>query len=140
MTEAQWDHIINANLKATFLCCHKAFEYMSQNTNRNHIVNLSSLAGIRFVEKFKGTSAYVAAKMAVVGLTESLAVEGKEYNINVNCVAPGAVNTQMLKNNFPHFYSKGAEALQIAKIIRLFCDPESLGAHSGTTYEVFCNG
>lgn len=113
---------------------------MSQNTNRNHIVNLSSLAGIRFVEKFKGTSAYVAAKMAVVGLTESLAVEGKEYNINVNCVAPGAVNTQMLKNNFPHFYSKGAEALQIAKIIRLFCDPESLGAHSGTTYEVFCNG
>lgn len=140
MTERDWDTIINANLKSTFLCCHKAFELMSKTLDKSYIVNLSSLAGIRFIEKFKGTSAYVAAKMAIVGLTESLAVEGKDYNINVNCIAPGAVKTQMLKDNFPNFYPNGARAEQIARIITHFCNPNSLGAHSGTTYEIFCNG
>ena len=64
-----------------------------------NIVNVSSLAGIRGVEKFSGMAAYIASKHAVVGLTEAMAVEGKSHKIRVNCVAPGSVATKMFRDN-----------------------------------------
>ena len=99
------------------------------------IVNISSLSGIRFMQKFPDMSAYIVSKHGIVGLTEALAIEGKPFNIHVNCVAPGAVDTKMLKQAFPEF--QGAVSPEkIANIIAKFCYKDELGSFSGTTYEV----
>ena len=55
------------------------------------------------MQKFPDMSAYIVSKHGIVGLTEALAIEEKPFNIHVNCVAPGAVDTKMLKQAFPEF-------------------------------------
>ncbi|CAA0122187.1 Enoyl-[acyl-carrier-protein] reductase [NADPH] FabL [BD1-7 clade bacterium] len=138
LDEAIWDQTINANLKSAYLCSHAAFPLMISNPTPTHIINVSSLSGIRFVEKFPGMAAYVAAKHGVTGLTEALSVEGKPHDIRVNCVAPGTVDTRMLNDNFPDF-STNTQPKDIAKIIIAFCDDNTFGVASGTTFEVMCN-
>lgn len=138
MTESHWDHVINQNLKSTFLCSKKAMESMIKSGIQGKIVNVSSLAGIRGVEKFSGMAAYIASKHAVVGFTEALAVEAKDYGIKVNCVAPGSVATKMFCDNFAN-YEAGATPEEIARIIVAFCKDNQLGWQSGNIFEVFCN-
>jgi short-subunit dehydrogenase len=75
---------------------------MGKNT-RSHIVNIGSMAGYHGSMKFKGLSWYSASKSALACLTESLSVELKEYNIAVNCLALGSVQTEMLAKAFPGF-------------------------------------
>ncbi|TMC35234.1 MAG: SDR family oxidoreductase, partial [Chloroflexi bacterium] len=58
---------------------------------------VSSLSGVFGAEKFPGMAAYVAAKSGLAGLTEALAVEGREHRIRVNAISPGAVDTRMLR-------------------------------------------
>jgi NAD(P)-dependent dehydrogenase (short-subunit alcohol dehydrogenase family) len=135
---ADWQQTLDVNLTGTFLCCQQAFKYMSNPEQYGAIVNVSSLSGIRFVEKFTDMSAYIASKHGVVGLTESLAVEGKPFNLHVNGVAPGAVNTKMLTDHFPDF-SAGAAPEDIAKLIYFLANEETADVVNGTTLEVFCN-
>ncbi len=68
-----------------------------------HIVNISSMGGYQGSEKFPGLTAYSASKAALSNLTESLAVELKDQGIHINCLAPGAVQTEMLAQAFPGF-------------------------------------
>ena len=68
-----------------------------------HIVNIGSMGGVQGSAKFAGLSAYSSSKMAMAGLSECLAEEFKEKNISVNCLAIGAVNTEMLKGAFPGY-------------------------------------
>ena len=68
-----------------------------------HIINISSMGGYQGSEKFPGLTAYSASKAALSNLTESLAVELKDQGIHVNCLAPGAVQTEMLAQAFPGF-------------------------------------
>jgi NAD(P)-dependent dehydrogenase (short-subunit alcohol dehydrogenase family) len=72
-------------------------------------------------------------------MTEALAVEGKPYEIRVNAVAPGAVDTEMLKKAAPHLKTN-TKPIDIAHVIVSLCDEESSGAVSGSTVEVFSNG
>jgi 3-oxoacyl-[acyl-carrier protein] reductase len=69
----------------------------------SHVVNIGSMGGVQGQSKFPGLSAYSPSKMALVGLTESLAEELKGRNIFVNCLALGAVNTEMLAEAFPGY-------------------------------------
>src|SRR5436190_12403946 len=92
MDASTWDHVLGVNLRGTFLCCHEAFHIMAAQ-HYGVIVNLSSLSGVKGVEKFPGLSAYNVSKAGVASLTEILAVEGKPYNIRVSPVSPGAVDT-----------------------------------------------
>ncbi len=73
------------------------------NGRRSHIVNISSMGGFQGSAKFAGLSAYSSSKAAIAGLTECLAEEFKEKNISVNCLAIGAVQTQMLAEAFPGY-------------------------------------
>ena len=71
--------------------------------SKAHIVNISSMGGFQGSAKFAGLSAYSSSKAALVGLTECLAEELKEKNISVNCLALGAVQTEMLAEAFPGY-------------------------------------
>ncbi len=68
-----------------------------------HILNISSMGGVQGSSKFPGLSAYSASKAAVINMTECLAEELKEDNIKVNCLALGAVQTEMLAEAFPDY-------------------------------------
>ena len=70
---------------------------------KSHVVNISSMGGFQGSAKFPGLSAYSSSKAAIAGLTECLAEELKEKNISVNCLAIGAVQTEMLAEAFPGY-------------------------------------
>ena len=95
MSAAEWDVQLDSGLRAAFLCSREALRRMRGRGGT--IVMVSSLSGVFGAEKFPGMAAYVAAKSGLAGLTEALAVEGRELGIRVNAVSPGAVDTPMLK-------------------------------------------
>ena len=94
-----WQKLMDINVKGTVLSCHEAFKFMKN--NGGNIVNISSYGAILNTDKFPGLSSYITSKFAINGLTEALAVEGKDFNIRVNALAPGAVDTKMLKKAAP---------------------------------------
>ncbi len=136
MDVATWDKVMGVNLRGTFLCCREAFRIMAKQQH-GVIVNISSLSGVRGVEKFPGLSAYNVSKSGVAGLTEILAVEGKPYNIRVCAVSPGAVNTEMLRQAAPHLKA-GMTPEDMAEIL-LFLVDDSGRMLSGTNLELFSN-
>lgn len=69
----------------------------------SHVVNIGSMGGFQGASKFPSLSAYSSSKSAIAGLSECLAEEFKEDNIKVNCLAFGAVQTEMLEKAFPGF-------------------------------------
>lgn len=102
------------------------------------IVNISSLSGIKGVEKFPGFCGYTMTKSAIVGLTENLAVELKPHNIRVNCVAPGAVATDMLSYAAPQLKTSTLPE-DIANSIYFLSDETVSSSLSGTILEVHSN-
>ncbi len=84
--------------------------------NKSHIVNISSMGGFQGSAKFPGLSAYSSSKTALSGLTECLAEEFKTKNIAVNCLALGAVQTEMLSKAFPG-YKAPLQAKQMAEYV-----------------------
>jgi NAD(P)-dependent dehydrogenase (short-subunit alcohol dehydrogenase family) len=138
MTVAQWDHVIAVNLRGSFLCARAAFRQMRDSGCGGSIVNISSLGGIRSTLKFAGFTAYVSSKHGVVGLTECLSVEGKSHGIRVNCVAPGAVDTQMLRSAVP-FLKTSTQPEAIAELIAYLGDDQKSRALTGAVIEVNSN-
>lgn len=136
MDAATWDHVLNANLRGTFLCCQHAFRTMAEQGG-GVILNLSSLSGVKGVEKFPGLSAYNVSKAGVASLTEILAVEGKPLNIRVAAVSPGAVDTEMLRQAAPHLRADMTPE-ELAEIL-LFMADDSGRVLSGTNLEIFSN-
>lgn len=98
--DKDWSQSLQVNLRAPFLL---AREFFVRNWLDSSILNISSIAGVQGLEKFEGFSSYTAAKSALVGLTEVMAVEGRSRNIRVNVLCPGAVDTQMLQEALPGF-------------------------------------
>ena len=82
----------------------------------SHVVNISSMGGYQGSSKFPGLSFYSSSKAALASLTECLAEEYKSDNIKFNCLALGAVNTEMLKSAFPE-YKAPLSANEMAKFI-----------------------
>lgn len=85
----------------------------------SHIVNISSMGGFQGSQKFNGLSYYSASKAALACLTECLANEFKEYGISVNCLALGAVQTEMLAQAFPG-YKAPVDAKEMGRFITDF--------------------
>ena len=136
MDVSTWDRVLEVNLRGTFLCCREAFRTMAAQ-HSGVIVNLSSLSGVKGVEKFPGLSAYNVSKAGVASLTEILAVEGEPYNIRVCAVSPGAVDTEMLRQAAPHLKA-GMTPDDLAEIL-LFLADDSGRMLSGTNLEIFSN-
>lgn len=91
MKEDDFDAVISANLKGTFLCM-KAVSRQMVKQRYGRIVNLSSVVGLR---GNAGQVNYAASKAGVIGMTKSLAKELAGRNITVNAVAPGFIETDM---------------------------------------------
>jgi len=93
-TEEAWDRTMNVNLKGVFNCTQVAARYMIPK-KYGKIVNISSNSG--FGIAVPEETAYAASKAGVIQFTKTSAFELGQYGINVNCVAPGAIKTDMLK-------------------------------------------
>jgi NAD(P)-dependent dehydrogenase (short-subunit alcohol dehydrogenase family) len=90
--EADWDRVIDVNLKGLFFLAAASIPYLAANSGS--IVNLSSDAGIQGVT---GAAVYSASKGAVTNLTRALALELAPRGVRVNAVCPGDVDTPMLR-------------------------------------------
>jgi 3-oxoacyl-[acyl-carrier protein] reductase len=84
-----------------------------------HIVNVSSMGGLQGSSKYMGLSYYSASKAALACLSECLAAEFSEAGISVNCLALGAVQTEMFENAFPG-YKAPVSAKEMAEFISDF--------------------
>jgi NAD(P)-dependent dehydrogenase (short-subunit alcohol dehydrogenase family) len=91
--EAEWDSIVNVNLKGTFLCSQAVLAGMTER-GWGRIINLSSTAGKNV--STVGGAHYTAAKAGVLGFTRHLASEVAGDGITVNAVCPGLIETQMI--------------------------------------------
>ncbi|MBU5306675.1 SDR family oxidoreductase [Clostridioides mangenotii] len=93
VTDEDWDNLMNVNLKGVYLCTQTALKHMISE-KKGKIINISSIWGIA------GGSFevhYSASKAGIIGLTKALAKEVGPSNIQVNCIAPGAIVTDMLE-------------------------------------------
>jgi 3-oxoacyl-[acyl-carrier protein] reductase len=94
-----FDQIVATNIRTVYLCSRAVWPTMAANSG-GVIINLASVAAY---DPFPGFAAYGAAKAFVVSYTKALAAEGKSCGIRVYGVAPGAVETEMLRGAFPSF-------------------------------------
>ena len=93
IADAEWDLVVDTNLKGTFLCAQAVIDGMKAR-RYGKIINMASMAG-RATSTLGGAH-YTAAKAGVLGLTRHLARELAPYGINVNAVSPGIVDTPMV--------------------------------------------
>jgi len=135
-TSALWDETLAINLTGSFLCCRAAFTAMVP-AGDGRIVNIASLSGVYATEKFPGLAAYNVSKYGVIGLTEAIAVEGKEHGISAICLSPGAVDTQMLRRANPAL-RPGLTPDDVAELIVALLDGALVPA-SGANIPLFSN-
>ncbi len=94
MTEAEFDHVIDVNLKGAFLVSQAAVKLMSKQRH-GHIVNIGSYSALSGPA---GQANYAAAKAGLIGLTQSIAKEYGARNVRANCVLPGFLETKMTRH------------------------------------------
>jgi NAD(P)-dependent dehydrogenase (short-subunit alcohol dehydrogenase family) len=135
-TSTVWDETLGINLTGAFLCCRAAFTAMVA-AGEGRIINIGSLSGVYATEKFPGLAAYNVSKYGVIGLTEAIAVEGKEHGISAICLSPGAVDTEMLRRANPAL-RPGLTPDHVAElIVALLGSP--LASVSGANIPLFSN-
>jgi 3-oxoacyl-[acyl-carrier protein] reductase len=88
--DAEWDRVLATNLKGTFLCTQRAARLMMSRKS-GCIINIASQAGI-FYSRGQGAH-YAASKAGIIQLTRVLAFELGPFDIRINAIAPGAINT-----------------------------------------------
>lgn len=93
MPEEDFDVVMNINLKGAWICSKAVLGYMKE-VEYGRIINISSRAWLGQV----GQSNYSASKGGLVSLTRSLALEFAKFNITVNCIAPGLIDTPLIRS------------------------------------------
>ena len=91
LTEENWKKVLDINLTSTFLMCKYAIKKMLKN-KYGRIINITSIVGHT---GNLGQSNYAASKAGIIAFSKSLALEYAKKNINVNCVSPGFIKTEM---------------------------------------------
>lgn len=110
LDEKQWDEIIETNLKSCYNMCKNALPYMKEGSK---IIFISSQLA------FRGSSHgadYAASKAGILGLMRSLAIELAERKINVNAVAPGTIDTDIIANYTEEQRRKRIEEIPLKRL------------------------
>lgn len=113
ITEAEWDKMLQVHLKGTFLTCRAAVPYMVKN-EYGKIINIASMGGKQGFP-LAGVH-YCAAKGGIMAFTRQLALQISQYNIHVNCVAPGTTETEMIKNRSEEQKSKIINSIPLGRM------------------------
>lgn len=114
--EAEFDRIMNVNIKGTYFMCKYAVPHLKKSLHKPAIVNVSSDAGIN--GNFFCT-AYCASKGAVNTFTKALALELAPYGVRANCVCPGDIDTPLTRNQFTNPEAGIKEAAQLYPVGRI---------------------
>jgi 3-oxoacyl-[acyl-carrier protein] reductase len=117
MSEEQWDTVLGVNLKGAWLCCQAAAVPMME--QKYGKMSLTASFGVR---GNMGQANYAASKAGIIGLTRTLALEFARYNINVNCIAPGATKTPMTATIPADLVAKLSEKIPLKR----FAEPEEI--------------
>lgn len=119
-TEADWDLVLDVNLKGVFLCCHRVAPEMIKQ-KRGAIVNIASIAAFHFTLPHVP---YAASKAGVVALTRDLAYEVGRFGLRVNAIAPGPIVTPLMSSGLSaeqkDAYARGVPLGRLGK-------PEDIG-------------
>ncbi|MBL4716338.1 MAG: SDR family oxidoreductase [Bacteroidia bacterium] len=102
LSREDWQEVYDVNVFGVTSLIKSIKSFMGKE-NKGHIVNIGSMGGFQGTEKFSGLSAYSSSKGALACLSECLAKEFEDDNIHVNCLALGAVQTEMLTQAFPDY-------------------------------------
>lgn len=121
LSDEDFDNLFSTNVKTPFRLVRSLLPCFNEHA---HIVNIGSMGGFQGSMKFTGLSLYSASKGALAILSECLAEELKERNICVNCLALGAVQTEMLEKTFP-----GCKATVSAHEMAKFIGEFALNGH-----------
>ena len=128
----EFNDIIDINLKGAFLFSREALKIM-KSKNYGKIVNIASMAGRRGIVKL---GVYSASKFGLIGLTEAMASEVKDMNININAVNPGMVETRTFRIVHPSYNEPDLmQPADIAKVI-LFIASEDARCIKGSIIDV----
>ncbi len=119
-TEADWDQVVDTNLKGAWLVAQAAARHMAEHKEGGSIVNIASITGLRVAGQ---VSAYATSKAALLHLTRSMALELARHKIRVNAIAPGYIATEL---NQDFFASPAGEALVKRIPQRRLGQPEEL--------------
>jgi len=112
MSQAEWDAVINVNLKGTFNCI-KAVSKPMVKQRSGRIISIASIIGLM---GNWGQANYAASKAGIIALTKTVAKELASRNINANAVAPGFIQTDMTAKLPEDVKAKMMEAIPVAKL------------------------
>ncbi len=113
------DHLLDQNLRTTFLCCLAQAKFMVEHHIKGRIINISSTGAMRV---FRNTSAYSAAKAGIISLTQNMALDLSPHGIRVNSIAPATTATERVDPDSPYF----REVARVNPMGRL-ARPEDMG-------------
>ena len=122
LDEAQWDAVMNVNIKGVWQCC-KAVVNPMRKAGGGSIINISSLAAVYGLPY--GCD-YAASKAAVIGMTRSMARELGKDSIRVNAVAPSAVMTEGTQEFFGEKFEKAKSVIASGQVIPRNLEPADL--------------
>jgi acetoacetyl-CoA reductase len=114
MTVGDWHEVIGTNLNSVMFCCHRAVPMLLDN-GWGRIINISSFVGQ--LGNF-GQANYSAAKAGILGFTKTLAIELARYNITVNAVCPGFVETEMWRSVPPNIQEKILDRIPMHRVAK----------------------
>ena len=124
MSEADWDAVLDTNLKGAFLCAKAALRHLLKARDSGRIVSISSVVGL---VGNPGQANYAAAKAGLIGLTKSLAKEIASRGVTVNAVAPGFITTDMTTG-----LAADVQAMALKSIpLGTFGEPQDIAAAVG---------
>ena len=128
LDEADWDRVVDTNLKGAWLMAQEAARQMVAQKRGGSIVNIASILGLRVAG---AVAPYAAAKAGLLQLTKALAVEFARYGIRVNAIAPGYVATESTATSSPPSPGTGADQAHSAAAPRLARRPGRAAAAAG---------
>ena len=115
MTVAQWDHVLNTNLRSVFLCTRVLLGQMLER-GEGRIINIASQ--LAYIGGVSATH-YTASKAGIIGLTKALAREVSHRGVLVNAIAPGAIETPLLESETEEWRSSKLAELPIRRFGRV---------------------